>query len=138
MISADEALTNHDRAGHRAALAAFILVGILSALFIATAPSSDASSAPAAERWQAPRCQEDEVIAIGGRCRTYDDRTTRWYRASEAGWGYWYDTRYPGVLKRRLANPAVPACHRWQMVTRWGGCVRTVGGDFRGGWWYRS
>jgi hypothetical protein len=123
---------------NRWALTAFLAVVViaLGLIVIATAPNSHAASSAQPASWQAPRCAEDEVIAIGGSCRTYDDTTTRWYRASKAGWGYWYDARYPGVLKRRLADPVVPACHRWQMVTHWGGCVATVRGDFRGGWWY--
>lgn len=106
-----------------AALAAFLVIG--------TVPNSHAATAA----WQAPRCQEDQVIARGGRCLDHDDATTKFKRVSEAGWGYWYDTRRPGALKR----PAVvPACHRWQMVTRWGGCVGLGKADFRGGWWYRA
>lgn len=127
----------HAASAARWALAAFVIVGLLAFAFIATAPNSHAGSAasstPAVERWQAPRCAEDQVISKRGRCLDRDDRTTRYQVVSEAGWGYWYDTRYPSTLRARAL---VPACHRWQMLTRWGGCVAPLRGDFRGGWWY--
>lgn len=122
---------------HRAALAAFIVVGILAGLFIATAPNSHASSAQLGKSAQigvqVPRCAEDQVISRRASCLDRDDATTRFRRVSEAGWGYWVDTRHPRAMSMR---PLVVACKRWQMVTRYSGCVATRRGDFRGGWWY--
>lgn len=110
-----------------AAIAAFLLIGAGPNAHAATASSSQSQTS------SVPRCYEDQVIAKHGRCLQRDDHTTRYHRVSEAGWGYWYDTRYPSTLR---AKAVVPACHKHQMVTRYGGCVAIRLGDFRGGWWY--
>lgn len=124
------------------AKAAVLITAIITAgiIILSFAPSAkaDASShrdvTQGATTWQAPRCLEDQVISRRLRCLDRDDRTTRYVVVSEAGWGYWVDTRYPRAMSMR---PLVPACHKWQMVTRYGGCVGARQGDFRGGWWYR-
>ncbi len=132
---------------NRAALAAFIIVAILAAAFIAFAPSSHANSHASshvaigesvsretkAGAASVKRCQEDQVISRRASCLDRDDHTTRYRVVSEAGWGYWVDTRYPRAMSMR---PLVVACYKWQQVTRYSGCVAPLRGDFRGGWWY--
>ena len=126
----------HAASAARWALAAFVIVGLLAALFVITGGKADASSVSReTSGYVVPRCLEDQVISRRGRCLDRDDSTTRYRVVSEAGWGYWVDTRYPRAMSMR---PLIVACHKWQMVTRHAGCVATARADFRGGYWYRD
>lgn len=113
-------------------IALFVVAAIAAFLLIGSAPNAHAASSQS-QTSSVPRCLEDQVIAKHGRCLQRDDHTTRYHRVSEAGWGYWYDTRYPSTLR---AKAVVPACHKHQMVTRYGDCVAVRLGDFRSGYWY--
>lgn len=123
------------------AKAAVLITAIITFGFVlmSFAPKADAAvltqSSKGAAAYVIPRCEEDQVISRRGRCIDRDDSTTKYQRVSEAGWGYWVDTRHP---KSRLMRPLVPACHRWQVVTRTAECVALRKADFRGGWWYRK